>query len=111
MLPHSKNDLNSLVNKYNQINSNTVLFPAQSGSGVKVATEAEARQWLSELNLPNSCLKSYGSGYVVTVDLTPLQKMVQDIDGLGAPGKIQNSKWITPNIKPGSRVLKRRKKI
>ncbi|EHC53294.1 Cell invasion protein SipD, partial [Salmonella enterica subsp. enterica serovar Inverness str. R8-3668] len=82
-----KNDLNSLVNKYNQINSNTVLFPAQSGSGVKVATEAEARQWLSELNLPNSCLKSYGSGYVVTVDLTPLQKMVQDIDGLGAPGK------------------------
>ncbi|EAX0009458.1 SPI-1 type III secretion system needle tip complex protein SipD, partial [Salmonella enterica] len=48
---------------------------------------AEARQWLSELNLPNSCLKSYGSGYVVTVDLTPLQKMVQDIDGLGAPGK------------------------
>ncbi|EBA3269737.1 SPI-1 type III secretion system needle tip complex protein SipD, partial [Salmonella enterica] len=76
-----------LVNKYNQINSNTVLFPAQSGSGVKVATEVEARQWLSELNLPNSCLKSYGSGYVVTVDLTPLQKMVQDIDGLGAPGK------------------------
>ncbi len=82
-----KNNLNSLNKKYNQINSNTVLFPAQSGSGVKVATEAEARQWLSELNLPNSCLKSYGSGYVVTVDLTPLQKMVQDIDGLGAPGK------------------------
>ncbi|EGW7510820.1 SPI-1 type III secretion system needle tip complex protein SipD [Salmonella enterica] len=77
-----KNGLNNLINKYNQINKNTILFPAQSGG----ATEAEARQWLSELNLPDSCLKSTGSGYVVTVDLTPLRKMVQDIDGLGKPG-------------------------
>ncbi|ELO0752883.1 SPI-1 type III secretion system needle tip complex protein SipD [Salmonella enterica] len=77
-----KNGLNNLINKYNQINKNTILFPAQSGG----ATEPEARQWLSELNLPDSCLKSTGSGYVVTVDLTPLRKMVQDIDGLGKPG-------------------------
>lgn len=77
-----KNDLNNLINKYNQTNKNTILFPAQSGSGVKGA----ARQWLSELNLPDSCLKSTGSGYVVTVDLTPLRKMVQDISGLGKPG-------------------------
>ncbi|EIP7175270.1 type III secretion system needle tip protein SctA, partial [Salmonella enterica] len=73
-------------NKYNQTNKNTILFPAQSGSGVKGTTEAEARQWLSELNLPDSCLKSTGSGYVVTVDLAPLRKMVQDIGGLGKPG-------------------------
>ncbi|EJJ4224319.1 SPI-1 type III secretion system needle tip complex protein SipD [Salmonella enterica] len=81
-----KNDLNNLINKYNQTNKNTILFPAQSGSGVKGTTEAEARQWLSELNLPDSCLKSTGSGYVVTVDLAPLRKMVQDIGGLGKPG-------------------------
>ncbi|EGK0756809.1 IpaD/SipD/SspD family type III secretion system needle tip protein, partial [Salmonella enterica] len=29
---------------------------------------------------------STGSGYVVTVDLAPLRKMVQDIGGLGKPG-------------------------
>ncbi|ASG87085.1 SPI-1 type III secretion system needle tip complex protein SipD [Salmonella enterica] len=81
-----KSELNNLIGKYNQTNKNTILFPAQSGSGVKGATEAEARQWLSELNLPDSCLKSTGSGYVVIVDLTPLQKMVQDIGGLGSPG-------------------------
>lgn len=81
-----KIDLSNLISKFDQINKNTVLFPTQSGSGVKGATEAEARQWLSELNLPDSCLKSTGSGYFVTVDLTPLRKMVDDINGLGSAG-------------------------
>ncbi|EBX9239789.1 SPI-1 type III secretion system needle tip complex protein SipD [Salmonella enterica] len=81
-----KNDLNSLISKYDQTNKNTILFPTQTGSSVKGATEAEARQWLSDLNLPDSCLKSTSSGYVVIVDLAPLRKMVTDITGLGAAG-------------------------
>ncbi|ECC9554949.1 SPI-1 type III secretion system needle tip complex protein SipD [Salmonella enterica subsp. salamae] len=81
-----KNDLNSLISKYDQTNKDTILFPTQTGSSVKGATEAEARQWLSDLNLPDSCLKSTSSGYVVIVDLAPLRKMVTDITGLGAAG-------------------------
>ncbi|EBS4098559.1 type III secretion system needle tip protein SipD, partial [Salmonella enterica subsp. enterica serovar Bareilly] len=39
-----------------------------------------------ELNLPEACLKPAGAGYVVLVDLAPVQKMVDDLNGLGTPG-------------------------
>ncbi|HCZ4708600.1 TPA: type III secretion system needle tip protein SctA [Salmonella enterica subsp. enterica serovar Saintpaul str. CFSAN004144] len=81
-----RNALNQLLHEYRNISEKTVLFPPQSGDILASATEAEARQWLEELNLPGTCLKQAGAGYVVLVDLAPIQKMVDDINGLGTPG-------------------------
>ncbi|EER9981233.1 type III secretion system needle tip protein SctA [Escherichia coli] len=78
--------LNQLLQEYGSPSEKTVLFPAQSGGTLIGATEMEARQWLEELNLPEACLKPVGTGYVVLVDLTPVQKMVDDLNGLGRPG-------------------------
>lgn len=78
--------LNQLLQEYGIPSEKTVLFPAQSGGTLIGATETEARQWLEELNLPETCLKPVGTGYVVLVDLTPVQKMVDDLNGLGRPG-------------------------
>lgn len=78
--------LNQLRQEYGSPSEKTVLFPAQSGGTLIGATETEARQWLEELNLPETCLKPVGTGYVVLVDLTPVQKMVDDLNGLGRPG-------------------------
>ncbi len=78
--------LNQLLQEYGSPSEKTVLFPAQSGGTLIGATETEARQWLEELNLPETCLKPVGTGYVVLVDLTPVQKMVDDLNGLGRPG-------------------------
>lgn len=80
------NMLNQLIQEYGNASEETVLFPAQSGDTLTTATEAEARQWLDELDLPESCLVSSGTGYVVLIDLTPVQKMVEDLNGLGRPG-------------------------
>ena len=78
--------LNQLLQEYGSPSEKSVLFPAQSGGTLIGATETEARQWLEELNLPETCLKPVGTGYVVLVDLTPVQKMVDDLNGLGRPG-------------------------
>lgn len=78
--------LNQLLQEYGSPSEKTVLFPAQSGGTLIGATETEARQWLEELNLPETCLKPVGTGYVVLVDLTPVQKMVDDLNGLERPG-------------------------
>ena len=78
--------LNQLLQEYGIPSEKTVLFPAQSGGTLIGATETEARQWLEELNLPETCLKPVGTGYIVLVDLTPVQKMVDDLNGLGRPG-------------------------
>lgn len=37
-----KSEISSLINKYTQINKNTILFPSQTGSGMTTATKAEA---------------------------------------------------------------------
>ncbi|EJH2658170.1 SPI-1 type III secretion system needle tip complex protein SipD [Salmonella enterica] len=90
-----KSEISSLINKYNQINKNTILFPSQTGSGVTTATRAEAEQWIKELNLPDSCLKASGSGYVVLVDMGPLNKMVSDLNGIGSGSALEmdNAKY------------------
>lgn len=93
-----KNELNQLIQKYGNVSEETVLFPTQSGDTLTTATEAEARQWLDELDLPESCLVSSGTGYVILVDLSPVQKMVEDIDGLGTTGsnsilELDNAKY------------------
>ncbi|EIV5116235.1 SPI-1 type III secretion system needle tip complex protein SipD [Salmonella enterica] len=90
-----KSEIRSLVNKYNQVTKNTILFPSQTGSGVTTATKAEAEQWIKELNLPGSCLKASGSGYVVLVDTGPLNKMVSDLNGIGSGSALEldNAKY------------------
>ncbi|EAA7604994.1 SPI-1 type III secretion system needle tip complex protein SipD [Salmonella enterica subsp. enterica serovar Portland] len=90
-----KSEISSLINKYNQTNKNTILFPSQTGSGVTTATRAEAEQWIKELNLPDSCLKVSGSGYVVLVDTGPLSKMVSDLNGIGSGSALEldNAKY------------------
>lgn len=90
-----KSEISNLINKYNQINKNTILFPSQTGSGVTTATKAEAEQWIKELNLPDSCLKSSGSGFVVLVDMGPLDKMVSDLNGIGSGSALEldNAKY------------------
>ncbi|HAK5293733.1 TPA: IpaD/SipD/SspD family type III secretion system needle tip protein [Salmonella enterica] len=81
-----KSELNQLLSKYEHISQNTVLFPAQSGNTLTGATEAQARQWLEELNLPAECLKRTNAGYVVLIDLAPVRKMLNDLNELGKPG-------------------------
>ncbi|ECG1193297.1 SPI-1 type III secretion system needle tip complex protein SipD [Salmonella bongori] len=90
-----KSEISNLINKYNQVNKNTILFPTQSGSGVTTASKAEAEQWIKELNLPDSCLKASGGGYVVLVDLGPLNKMVSDLNGIGSGNALEmdNAKY------------------
>ncbi|EAO1326220.1 SPI-1 type III secretion system needle tip complex protein SipD [Salmonella enterica] len=90
-----KSEIRSLVNKYNQVTKNTILFPSQTGSGVTTATRAEAEQWIKELNLPDSCLKASGSGYVVLVDSGPLNKMITDLNGIGSGSALEmdNAKY------------------
>ncbi|EAY2465963.1 SPI-1 type III secretion system needle tip complex protein SipD [Salmonella enterica] len=90
-----KSEIRSLVNKYNQVTKNTILFPSQTGSGVTTATRAEAEQWIKELNLPDSCLKASGSGYVVLVDTGPLNKMITDLNGIGSGSALEmdNAKY------------------
>ncbi|HFW3352374.1 TPA: type III secretion system needle tip protein SctA [Salmonella enterica subsp. enterica serovar Eastbourne] len=81
-----KRELNQLLSKYEHISQNTVLFPAQSGNTLTGATEAQARQWLEELNLPEGCMKWTNAGYVVLIDLAPVRKMIDDLNELGKPG-------------------------
>ncbi|ECJ2962857.1 SPI-1 type III secretion system needle tip complex protein SipD [Salmonella enterica subsp. salamae] len=90
-----KSEISNLINKYNQINKNTILFPTQTDSGVTTAWKAEAEQWIKELNLPDSCLKASGSGYVVLVDTGPLSKMVSDLNGIGSGSALEldNAKY------------------
>lgn len=90
-----KSEISNLINKYNQINKNTILFPTQTGSGVTTASKAEAEQWIKELNLPDSCLKASGFGYVVLVDTGPLSKMVSDLNGIGSGSALEldNAKY------------------
>ncbi|EBO4454913.1 type III secretion system needle tip protein SipD [Salmonella enterica] len=90
-----KSEIRSLVNKYNQVTKNTILFPSQIGSGVTTTTRAEAEQWIKELNLPDSCLKASGSGYVVLVDTGPLNKMITDLNGIGSGSDLEldNAKY------------------
>ncbi|EAW8019892.1 SPI-1 type III secretion system needle tip complex protein SipD [Salmonella enterica] len=90
-----KSEIRSLVNKYNQVTKNTILFPSQTGSGVTTTTRAEAEQWIKELNLPDSCLKASGSGYVVLVDTGPLNKMITDLNGIGSGSALEldNAKY------------------
>lgn len=90
-----KSEISNLINKYNQINKNTILFPTQTGGGVTTASRAEAEQWIKELNLPDSCLKASGSGYVVLVDTGPLEKMVSDLNGIGSGSALEldNAKY------------------
>ncbi|HCM1927493.1 TPA: SPI-1 type III secretion system needle tip complex protein SipD [Salmonella enterica subsp. salamae serovar 39:c:e,n,x] len=90
-----KSEISNLINKYNQINKNTILFPTQTGGGVATASRAEAEQWIKELNLPDSCLKSSGSGFVVLVDMGPLDKMVSDLNGIGSGSALEldNAKY------------------
>ncbi|EDI8503370.1 SPI-1 type III secretion system needle tip complex protein SipD [Salmonella enterica subsp. enterica serovar Bareilly] len=90
-----KSEISGLINKYTQINKNTILFPSQTGSGVTTATKEEAEQWIRELNLPASCLKASGSGYVVLVDTGPLSKMVSDLNGIGSGSALEmdNAKY------------------
>ncbi|HCL5322245.1 TPA: SPI-1 type III secretion system needle tip complex protein SipD [Salmonella enterica] len=90
-----KSEISNLINKYNQINKNTILFPTQTGGGVTTASRAEAEQWIKELNLPDSCLKSSGSGFVVLVDMGPLDKMVSDLNGIGSGSALEldNAKY------------------
>lgn len=88
-------EINDLINKYKQPDKNTILFPSQASSGVTTATKAEAEQWIKELNLPDSCLKASGSGYVVLVDTGPLEKMVSDLNGIGSGSALEldNAKY------------------
>ncbi|ECJ2541645.1 SPI-1 type III secretion system needle tip complex protein SipD [Salmonella enterica subsp. salamae] len=90
-----ENEINDLINTYKQPDKNTILFPSQTGSGVTTATKAEAEQWIKELNLPDSCLKASGSGYVVLVDTGPLEKMVSDLNGIGSGSALEldNAKY------------------
>ncbi|EBF0842076.1 type III secretion system needle tip protein SipD [Salmonella enterica subsp. enterica] len=90
-----KSEISNLINKYNQINKNTILFPTQTGGGVTTASRSEAEQWIKELNLPDSCLKSSGSGFVVLVDMGPLDKMVSDLNGIGSGSALEmdNAKY------------------
>ncbi|EME8538163.1 SPI-1 type III secretion system needle tip complex protein SipD [Salmonella enterica] len=90
-----KSEISNLINKYNQLNKNTILFPTQTGGGVTTASRAEAEQWIKELNLPDSCLKSSGSGFVVLVDMGPLDKMVSDLNGIGSGSALEldNAKY------------------
>ncbi|EDS3841740.1 IpaD/SipD/SspD family type III secretion system needle tip protein [Salmonella enterica] len=79
-------EIKNLIREYEQVRQKTVLFPPQTEGSVTGATEAEARQWIKELNLPEHCLKSVGSGYVVTIDLTPVHNMLESVKDLGTPG-------------------------
>ncbi|QWA10501.1 IpaD/SipD/SspD family type III secretion system needle tip protein [Sodalis ligni] len=63
--PEALKKIEALINSYS--GDKAVLFPA-SGT----VSETEAKKWASELGLPAGCVKSSGSGFVVTIDLSPL---------------------------------------
>lgn len=90
-----KGEISNLVNNYSQTNKDTILYPPQKGSGLTTATRAEAEQWIKELNLPDSCLRASGPGYIVMVDMGPLRKMVDDLNGLGSGSALEmdNAKY------------------
>lgn len=53
-----------------------ILFP----TGSNTATEAEARQWATELDLPSSCVHDIGGGkFVVSIDLGPIDAIIQSL--------------------------------
>lgn len=80
-----KTALESLKNHYALPNKGAVLFPEQSkSSGVKGATEAEAKQWAGELGLPDTCVKKLIDGTsVVVIDLAPVDAMISEVAKLG----------------------------
>lgn len=58
-----------------------VLFPLQTDDSdglVLCYDEAEAQKWVQELGLPESCLHKQEGGYIVLVDYTPIQGMLDD---------------------------------
>lgn len=72
-----------------------ILLPPQDGQK-KTLTEAEAKMWVSELGLPESCIKNKDGGFVVIPDVTPLKVMEQEIyDSFGyqTEVKVDNAKY------------------
>lgn len=69
-------------------NSEYVIYPAQSESIVSTTvTEEEAKKWAAALGLNDDCValvefEDGSSGYVVTVDLSPVKQMVSDLSNL-----------------------------
>ncbi|KUM05620.1 type III secretion system needle tip protein SctA [Chromobacterium subtsugae] len=77
--------LEKLKTDFSLPNSAAILFPKQ---GAK-ATEAQAKQWASELGLPDGCVKPLpGGGYGVVLDLGPITVMTTELNKLGS-GKVE----------------------
>lgn len=80
-----KTALDTLKRNYSLPNKGAVLFPEQGeSSGVKGATEGAAKQWASELGLPETCVQNLADGtFVVVVDLKPIDTMISEVTTQG----------------------------
>ncbi|WP_413722047.1 IpaD/SipD/SspD family type III secretion system needle tip protein [Sodalis sp. RH23] len=87
--PGIEAELTALIEKYTKTEAG-ILFPVSG-----VASEAEAKSWAEEWGLDPTCVKPSGSGYVVRVDISPLQSILalfkEKIDEGGGKFKELNS--------------------
>lgn len=76
-----KTALTSLKSNYSLPKKGAVLFPEQNeSSGIKGATEKNAKEWAKELGLPDTCVtKLADETYVVVIDLTPIDSMITEV--------------------------------
>ncbi|WP_213990332.1 IpaD/SipD/SspD family type III secretion system needle tip protein [Sodalis sp. dw_96] len=88
--PELLEKMNVLINSYSS-GDKGVLYPV-SGT----ATQEDAKKWATELGLPDHCVESSGSGYVVRVDLTALKDIRNNLEEMKNSGSIsafQLSAW------------------
>ncbi|WP_254640777.1 type III secretion system needle tip protein SctA, partial [Burkholderia sp. GbtcB21] len=89
-----RNELQQLRNKFSLPNTDGVLFPAKNSDGsLQGVDKNKAEEWADTLGLPRSCVQEFptGSGkYVVVVDMTPINNMIQDLGSLGSPDSSGN---------------------
>ncbi|WP_413725724.1 IpaD/SipD/SspD family type III secretion system needle tip protein [Sodalis sp. RH16] len=85
--PEALQKINALISSYS--GDKAVLFPA-SGT----VSETEAKKWASELGLPAGCVKPSGSGFVVTIDLSPLTTIRDNLKEMsGTMTTFQYQSW------------------
>ncbi|WP_413735579.1 IpaD/SipD/SspD family type III secretion system needle tip protein [Sodalis sp. RH21] len=70
-------EIQKLIDRYS-VGAAGILFPESGG-----VTKAQAEEWAKELGIDAKCVQPYNGGYVVRMDLSPLEAIKKDLTDSG----------------------------
>ena len=89
-----KLDWRKIVSSLETIKNNYSNKPLYPSSGT--VTKEQAEKWSAEFGQGVSTVKQSGSGWVVNINMTPIEKMIQSLNNIGgnsSPVEIDNAKY------------------